>query len=57
MYRKATKFSVRNYNAEKIRYLRKIPNEEVRETLKFVAKTYLGVNVGNIENRYKTFRI
>jgi hypothetical protein len=57
MFRKATKFSTRQYEVANMRDIRKIPNTMVEEALQYYAKTYYGINISNVEKKYLAFRI
>lgn len=57
MMKKLSKFSVRQYNIKSMRQVRIIPNDMVEQTLKYYARTYLGINIGRVEKDYLVFRI
>lgn len=57
MFRKATKFGVRNYDMRNIKGLRKVPNSNIEEALRYYARTYYGINISNVEKNYLMFRI
>jgi hypothetical protein len=57
LFRKATKFAIRNYYVENMTNLRKIPNSEIENALLFYSKTYYGVNITDVEKKYLTFRV
>jgi len=50
------KFGVRNYRFESVRNLREVPLNDLDEVLKFYAKTYYAVTIGQIQVRYNSFR-
>lgn len=57
MFKRASKASVRQYYMQNIRELRKVPARNMKETLKYYAKTYYGVNISQVETKYLLTRI
>jgi len=57
MLKKASKFSVRQYNMKNMVQVRRIPNDMVNQTMNYYARTYYGINIGTTEKRYLVFRI
>ena len=57
MFRKATKFSVRQYSLTEIRGLRRLENTDIDTAINFYSKTYYGANISMVEKKYLKFRI
>lgn len=54
MFRKSV-FGIRQYKMERFRDLRIIPNEKWEEVFDFYSRTYYGVTLRAVANKYRTF--
>lgn len=54
---KASKFSVRQYRFDRLTDLRIVTEQDWERTFRFYARTYFGVTLRAVENKYKLFRV
>jgi len=51
-----SKFGIRQYNMGRVQQLRVVPFEYYRDLFEFSAKTYLGVTLDWVSNRYRQYK-
>ena len=56
LMKKLSKKSVRSYRMDRVSRLRKIPNNEIENVLRYYGKTYYGIDISRVEKDYLVFR-
>lgn len=56
MFKKASKFAVRQYDLRNMRQIREIPNKDMENISQYYSKTHYGININNVEKNYLAYR-